>query len=212
MRAKFPTEALERAWRPARVAGVIGSASVEEICEHTAGFMSAVCSVFDDSSVLRGLDVGSGAGIPGLLLAWQLPQSSWTLMDSSLRRCEFGSDAVEALQLSDRVQVVHGRSDEQLVDVPRATMDIVTARLLGNPAETLELCAPYCRPGGLLVVSIASRDRKVWRSAADVTGVDSVALSDHDGNVFAAISIGHGLDPRFPRRPKARARRPLLSL
>ncbi|MBT5581336.1 MAG: hypothetical protein HOJ56_13590 [Acidimicrobiaceae bacterium] len=212
MRANFPTEALERAWRPARVAGVIGSASVEEIVEHTAGFLSAVCSVFGVSSVLRCLDVGSGPGIPGLLLAWELPKSSWTLLDSSLRRCEFGGDAVVALDLSDRVQVVHGRSDEELTDVPRATMDVVTARLLGSPAETLELCAPYCRPGGLLVVSIASRDRRVWESAAEVPGVDSVVVSHDGGNVFARMLIGEGMDPRLPRRPKARARRPLLSL
>jgi len=210
MRPNFPTEALEWAWRPARVAGVVGSASVDEIRGHTAGFLSAVCSVFADAAGLQCLDVGSGAGIPGLLLAWELPQSSWTLLDSSLRRCEFASDAVEALGVSDNVRVVHGRSDENLIDVPRGTMDVVTARMLGNPAETLETCAPYCRPGGVLVVSIASRYRAVWASAVDVPGVDSVALFDDDGNAFASVMIGEGLDPALPRRPKARARRPLL--
>lgn len=210
MRPNFPTEALEWAWRPARVAGVVGSASVDEIRGHTAGFLSAVCSVFADAAGLQCLDVGSGAGIPGLLLAWELPQSSWTLLDSSLRRCEFASDAVEALDVSDNVRVVHGRSDENLIDVPRGTMDVVTARMLGNPAETLETCAPYCRPGGVLVVSIASRYRAVWASALDVPGVDSVALFDDDGNAFASVMIGEGLDPALPRRPKARARRPLL--
>ena len=212
MRPNFPTEALEWAWRPARVAGVVGSASVDEIRGHTAGFLSAVCSVFADAAGLQCLDVGSGAGIPGLLLAWELPQSSWTLLDSSLRRCEFASDAVEALDVSDNVRVVHGRSDENLIDVPRGTMDVVTARMLGNPAETLETCAPYCRPGGVLVVSIASRYRAVWASAVDVPGVDSVALFDDDGNAFASVMIGEGLDPALPRRPKARARRPLLVL
>ena len=211
MRPNFPTEGLERAWRPARAAGVVGSASVKDIRDHTAGFLSAVCSVFGEADALRCLDVGSGAGIPGLLLAWELPHSSWTLLDSSLRRCEFGSDAVESLDLSDRVQVIHGRSDEKLLDVPRGTMDVVTARLLGNPAETLELCAPYCRPGGLLVVSIAARYRAVWASAVEVPGVDSVAVSEDDGNVFAAMRIGEGLDSALPRRPKARARRPLLA-
>ena len=62
------------------------------------------------------------------------------------------------------------------------------------------------------MVSIASRYRAVWESAVDVPGVDSVSLSDENGNAFAAMMIGEGLDPALPRRPKARARRPLLVL
>ena len=164
MRPDFPTEALERAWAPARAAGVVGSASVQEIREHAVGFVSAVCSVFDDNSPIQALDVGSGAGIPGLLIAWELPQSSWTLLDASLRRCELATRAVEALGLPQRVEVVHGRADETLQKVPHGTMDVVTARLLGSAAETLELCAPYCRAGGVLVVSIAERDHRSWYS------------------------------------------------
>lgn len=211
MRPDFPTEALERAWSPARAAGVVGSASIEEVREHTAGFVSAVCSVFAPDSPIQALDVGSGAGIPGVLMAWELPESAWTLLDASMRRCEFASDAVRALDLRERVQVVHGRSDELLGDVPRGTMDVVTARLLGSAAETLELCAPYCKPGGILVVSIAERDHDLWQGAAAVPGIESVAFSQQHGNTFVALMIGPGLDERLPRRAKARARLPLLS-
>ncbi len=211
MRPDFPNAALERAWRPARAAGVVGSASIDEIREHTAGFVSAVCSVFHQNTPLQALDVGSGAGIPGLLIAWELPESSWTLLDASWRRCELAADAVLAVDLRARVAVMHGRADERPPAVPWGTMDVVTARLLGSPSETLELCAPYCRPGGLLVVSIAERDRALWALAVTVAGVDAVNFSHHEGNTYAALTVGHGLDERLPRRAKARTRQPLLS-
>jgi 16S rRNA (guanine527-N7)-methyltransferase len=211
MRPDFPTEALERAWGPARAAGVVGSAPLEEIREHTVGFVSAVCSFFAESSPIKGLDVGSGAGIPGLLIAWELPASSWTLLDASWRRCELATDAVVAMGLRGRVVVVHGRSGERLEEVPRGTMDVVTARLLGSASETLELCAPYCRPGGLLVVSIAERDHALWERAEAVSGIEAVEFSHRDGNSYVAVTIGDDLDKRLPRRAKARARQPLLT-
>jgi len=210
MRTDFPTEALESAWGPARAAGVVGSAPVNEVREHTAGFLSAVCSVFPADTPLLALDVGSGAGIPGLLLAWELPASRWTLLDSTLRRCELAEAAVTAVGISDRVRVVHGRADELLADVPRGTMDLVTARLLGKASETLELCAPYCRPGGLVVASIAGRDLPIWQRAAELPGISGLTFTEHQGGGFVAFRVGSALRAGLPRRPKARSRTPLL--
>ncbi len=210
MRPDFPTAALEQAWAPARAAGAVGSASVAELREHTAGFLSAVCSVFPPESRLTGLDVGSGAGIPGLLLAWELLQTSWVLLDASQRRCDFASAAMTALALESRVSVVHGRADNRPPVVSRETMDVVTARLLASPAETLELCAPYCRPGGIIVASFAARDRPLWERATDVSGIGSIEFSAAGEANFVCVRVVDGLDPALPRRPKARARRPLI--
>jgi hypothetical protein len=93
---------LDDAWRPARRAGVLGNASTEELWEHTAGFTSAVCSAFSaDCSTWNGhiLDAGTGAGVPGVLLACQLPMANFVLVDSSERRLDHVRAAIRAAAL-----------------------------------------------------------------------------------------------------------------
>ena len=74
-----------------------------------------------DSSVI---DVGSGAGLPGLVWAIQRPDLKVTLVDSLLRRSEFLTETVDELGLNQRVSVIRARA-EDLTDV---TADVVTAR------------------------------------------------------------------------------------
>ncbi|HEV7208230.1 MAG TPA: 16S rRNA (guanine(527)-N(7))-methyltransferase RsmG [Mycobacteriales bacterium] len=92
------------------------------------------------------VDVGSGAGLPGLPLAIVRPDLRITLLDSLLRRSIFLHEMVAALDLADRVQVVRARAEEH-----RTRYDVVTARALGPLAVVGRWSAPLCRPGGLLV-------------------------------------------------------------
>ena len=69
------------------------------------------------------VDVGSGAGLPGLPLALFRPDLKVTLLESLLRRSEFLELAVQELELADRVQVVRARAEDH-----RGTYQVVTAR------------------------------------------------------------------------------------
>jgi len=100
---------LDGAWAPARAMGALGGALIEELRDHAAGFIPAAFRV--DSPVCC-LDVGSGAGVPGLFLAHQLPMSTWLLLDASERRCDLARRASEVSGLGDRVEVRHGRVEE----------------------------------------------------------------------------------------------------
>ena len=158
--------ALDAAWAPARTAGVLGRATVKELWEHTAGFTAAVCSHFSAPAAelaLQLVDLGTGAGVPGLLLAAQLPQSQVTLVDANERRLDHVRRARRALELDDRCPVVHDRADDLGGSgATRARFDGAVARLLSDPADAAELLSPLVRDGGVLVISTNAAARSVW--------------------------------------------------
>lgn len=78
----------------------------------------------------RWVDVGSGGGIPGLVLAIADPNRSWTLLDSNGKKTRFLTQAVLELQLSDRVSVVHSRAEQH-----QAHYDGVIARAVTEIAD-----------------------------------------------------------------------------
>ncbi len=98
-----------------------------------------------DSSVI---DVGSGAGLPGLVWAIQRPDLSVTLVDSLLRRSEFLAETVDELRLNQRVSVIRARA-EDLTDV---TADVVTARAVAPLPRLLGWLRPLMRATGQLVL------------------------------------------------------------
>ena len=91
------------------------------------------------------LDVGSGAGIPGLVMAIVLP-AQVTLVEPNLRRCAFLRDVAYRLQLG--IDVLSARIE----DLPPSPSDLVTSRATWPPARWLELATPFVRPGGRLQV------------------------------------------------------------
>ena len=203
------TAALEAAWAPARTSGVLGGATIDELWEHTAGFTSAVCSHFSadaDELEIRLIDVGTGAGIPGLLLAVQLPRAEVVLVDALERRLDHVRRARRALDLETRTIVQHGRADELGHHPPfREGFDVAVARLLGDPAESLELLLPFVRDEGVVIVSTSTASEPVWGQLPAGTAV----VSGADERYVAVPRVGP-LPTALPRREKARRRHPLL--
>ncbi len=102
----------------------------------------------------RWMDLGSGGGLPGLVLARYWPRSQAVLLDSAQRKTAFLSHAVRRLGWEDRVQVVRARAEDagRVPDL-RGGFEAVWARAFGSPPVTAECAAPFLSPGGLLVVS-----------------------------------------------------------
>lgn len=205
--------ALDDAWQPARAAGVLGSASVTELVEHTAGFASAVCSAFSaESAAFDGsiIDVGTGAGVPGVLLACLLPAATVTLVDASERRLDHVRRAARAADVADRLTVLHARADALGHDPRhRGTYDAAVARLLGPPAESLELLLPLVRNAGLVVASTAEDQGPMWRQLPlERLPTSSADLGTTPG--FVAVRCLGPIPPVLPRRPNVRARSPLF--
>lgn len=95
----------------------------------------------------RVADVGSGAGLPGLVLAAARPDLEMVLIEPMERRTAWLADEASRLGLQN-VVVERTRAE----DAPRARFDVVTARAVGALATLLPLVAPLARPGGLLAL------------------------------------------------------------
>lgn len=92
------------------------------------------------------IDVGSGAGLPGVPVAIARRDLRVTLLEPLLRRSTFLDGVVEELGLGDRVRVVRGRAEEH-----REQYEVVTCRAVAPLPRLLDWCVPLLRPGGVLV-------------------------------------------------------------
>lgn len=133
----------------AREEHFLGPGDVSLHLEHSEAFAGLV-------SMPPGVavDLGSGAGIPGLVLALLWPESRWALVDANVRRTDFVREAVAGLGLADRVEVVVARAEVIGHEAHRrAAADLVVARGFGPPAVVAECAAPLLRAGGALIVA-----------------------------------------------------------
>jgi 16S rRNA (guanine527-N7)-methyltransferase len=166
----------------------------------------------------RVLDLGSGGGLPGLVLFEQWPGASGVLLDAQRRRCEFLARAVVALELADRVAVTCGRAELLARDPAlRGQFDLVTARAFGPPAVTAECAVGFLRAGGELVVT----------EPPEPAGPEAEGILRWDRDGLAALGFGESAAIRagetgamrlrlsrlagekWPRRDGVPAKRPL---
>lgn len=126
--------------------------------EHSHGFAEAWRATAHGRLPADVLDLGSGGGIPGLVLARWWPATRFLLLDGSVRRTAWLTEAVRQLGLDrpgvpSRVRVLAARAEDAARGPERGRFDLVTARGFGPPAVTAECGAPFLRPGGRLLVA-----------------------------------------------------------
>lgn len=100
----------------------------------------------DDQTLL---DIGTGAGFPGLVLKIVFPNLKVTLVDSLNKRITFLKSVIEKLNLKD-IEAIHARAEEYAVD-KRETFDIVTSRAVANLNTLSELCISFVKVGGYFI-------------------------------------------------------------
>jgi 16S rRNA (guanine527-N7)-methyltransferase len=148
-----PRDALRSILEQARTAGFLGPGPVETHLDHAAGFIAAA-----EAALARPptnfVDLGSGGGVPGQVLAGAWPDARGVLVDSSQRRCAFLCEAIRRIGAERRVEVVERRGEEVgHAQEYRETFELATARSFAAPAPTAEIAAGLVAVGGILVVS-----------------------------------------------------------
>jgi 16S rRNA (guanine527-N7)-methyltransferase len=134
--------------------GFLGPGELAPHVGHSLGFAEALGRVSPQVSPRVALDLGSGGGLPGLVLATTWPTTAWVLLDSNGRRTDFLVQAVHRLGLDDRVEVQRGRAETVARRADRrGRFDLVVARSFGSPPVVAECAAGFLCVGGHLVVS-----------------------------------------------------------
>ncbi len=201
---------LVRVLERAQGSGFLGKGPIEDHLAHARALISAI-----PASASTFVDLGSGGGVPGLIVALDRPNLTGLLLDGSTRRAAFLRSAVQELAMSDRLAVLADRA-ENVGRSPhwRGAADVVVARSFGPPAVVAECAAPLLVVGGTLIVSdppaeVGRTDR--WPAAElDVFGLRPI--EQHPGPpAFTVLEQATLCPERFPRRIGIPAKRPLFS-
>ena len=160
------------------------------------------------------VDLGTGGGIPGLVLA-TLTMCRWVLVDRGERRGSFLRWAVRRLGLRDRVEVVVADAVEVGRGSLRGKANLVTARSFAPPGPTVECGAPLLLPGGFLVVSEPPAKTAGRAGRWEDGGLRAMGLKDwggwHTGQAgYRAMQLVADCPNRFPRRFSRQISDPLI--
>lgn len=217
--ASVISPALRVALEESRRLGFLGPGPIDHHIAHAAAmqqaFPASLLTRAPGAPPPRAVDLGAGGGVPGLMLAFALPDWEWVFLDASKRRTDFLREQIVALGLTDRIEVVNGRAEELARrDRLRSRADVVVARSFGAPAVTAECAAPLLVTGGWLVVSEPPRDEATtprWPA-------DGVALLGFgpptpvvvDGAHFVRLQLRSPCPDTYPRHVGIPTKRPLF--
>lgn len=165
----------------------------------------------------RVLDIGSGAGFPGLPLQIAYPAIEVTLLESLTKRCRFLQDVVDELDLS-QTTVLDGRAEEFGRDERyRESFDLVVARAVAPMPVLIEYALPFLRVGGYLAATKGSATlRELDESSQALTELggehlQTLRFEPPEGMAQSVILIVKiaPTPQRYPRRPGIPAKRPI---
>ena len=125
--------------------GLIGPREVERLWDRHIANCAVVEELIPTDSLVY--DVGSGAGLPGLVLSIVRPDLKVGLIEPLLRRANFLTEVIGDLGLTDRVSVYRDRAEQ----VKLAKADVVTARAVAPLSKLLQWTLPLTRAGGLIL-------------------------------------------------------------
>jgi 16S rRNA (guanine527-N7)-methyltransferase len=177
-------------------------------------------AIMRDSSSTRVLDIGAGAGFPGLPIAIARPSFHVTLNDATAKKCRYLQHVVDALGLGN-VEVICGRAEELARESDlRARFDVVLARAVAALATLVELALPFARVGGRLIAMKKSGINAELRDA-------SYAIRLLGGKLLPPVEVRVPLlnetrqlvsvekvrptPSEYPRRPGVPAHAPLVA-
>jgi 16S rRNA (guanine527-N7)-methyltransferase len=165
--------------------GLLGPREVPRLWDRHLLNCAVVAELVEPRGTL--LDLGSGAGLPGLVLAMVLPGTAVTLLEPMERRCRFLTDCVTELGLAN-VSVLRGRAEDVTVRT-----DVVTARAVAPLPRLAELAVGVVRPGGMILAIKGRTAAEELKAAAPVLrrigARDAQVVRAGQGKVIPATTV-----------------------
>ena len=174
-------------------------------------------ALFDGARTL--IDVGTGAGLPGIPLAVYAPHLTVTLLDSLNKRVRFLTEVTAAMGLQN-VRCIHARAEETARTAEhRAAYDMVVSRAVARLPVLLEYTLPFVRVGGTLLAlkgRAYAEEQKEARRAAEVLGGGCITARPvhlpglDDVRAILTVTKERQTPAAYPRGGGAPTRRPIV--
>lgn len=164
------------------------------------------------------IDVGSGAGFPGVPLKIMRPDISVLLLDSLNKRILFLNELISALQL-DGIKAVHSRAEDGAKAELRESFDVATARAVANLNVLSEYCMPYVKIGGSFLAykgsagfeEVANAEGAIKKLGGGNIKTYTYTLVDSDiTHTLVTVHKNATTPKKYPRNPGQISKNPLV--
>ncbi|MEO8696175.1 MAG: RsmG family class I SAM-dependent methyltransferase [Acidimicrobiales bacterium] len=209
--------ALDEVLSDAQHRGFLGIGAPADFVRHALGYVDGLLEVLELGD---GVDLGSGGGIPGLVLACELPATTWHLIERGRARADWLTRSVSRLGLRDRVTVHHQAAEITGRGPLRGTCGFVVARRFAAPAVAAECAAPLLQVGGRAIFSdlgaagpagSGSGQSGRWdKEGLAALGMQRMRSWQGGEGTYSILEQQTPCPDRFPRSPGVPARRPLF--
>lgn len=167
---------------------------------------------------LKIIDIGTGAGFPGLPLKIMMPDVKFTLLDSLNKRVSFLNEVIDELKLKD-IEALHGRAEDYASDSKyREKYDICVSRAVANLSTLSEYCIPFVKEDGFFISYKAGESEEEINNSKNaikilggkINKVEEFVLPGTDASrVFVFIRKQELTDKKYPRKAGVPAKKPL---
>lgn len=178
----------------------------------------SIVRVIDMEKVHSIIDIGTGAGFPGIPVKIMFPHIKVTLVDSLNKRVNFLNEVIENLELSD-IEAYHGRAEDYGRDKKfREKYDLCVSRAVANLASLSEYCMPFVKPDGYFISykagecedEIDNSKNAIKILSGKIEKVEKFSLPDSEiSRSFIKIKRIKNLSNKYPRKSGIPSRNPL---
>ncbi len=189
----------------------------EVVIKHFVDSLAVNC-VYSFKKTDRVVDIGTGAGFPGIPLKIMYPDTRFTLLDSLNKRIKFLDEVIRINSL-DGIETLHGRAEDYARDRNyREEFDVCVSRAVANLSTLSEYCLPYVKVGGVFISykagqldeELKASERAIKLLGGEIKEVHKLTLPDTDiDRTFVVIKKTAATSKKYPRKAGLPSKEPL---